>query len=226
VSDFLASLIESARRVPPAPRWHDPAQELEVDEEVEASPAAPAAPEPRSAQPAPVAPAAAPRPLAPVPAPPPAPRRPLRVTPYPNDDDDRRDARPEPARDAVPSAAPPVAARDQTPVSKISPRRAAPKASDVASPPAPAPAPAAPLAAPTTTSAERPPVRARRSAVPRPVATAPAAAGEEVVRISIGRIEVRAESPPTVAAVAAPAPLARPKLSLDDYLASRDGARR
>jgi hypothetical protein len=54
----------------------------------------------------------------------------------------------------------------------------------------------------------------------------PAAAAEEVVRISIGRIEVRAAPPAAPPAAPASAPLARPRLSLDDYLAARDGSRR
>lgn len=55
--------------------------------------------------------------------------------------------------------------------------------------------------------------------------TVEAAPAEEVVVISIGRIEVRA-APHPVAAAAPRAALARPKLSLDDYLAARDGGRR
>jgi len=62
-------------------------------------------------------------------------------------------------------------------------------------------------------------------AIAAPPAHVPAAPAEEVVLISIGRIEVRA-APPAVAAVAPRPALARPKLSLDDYLAARDGGRR
>jgi hypothetical protein len=47
----------------------------------------------------------------------------------------------------------------------------------------------------------------------------------EIVQISIGRIEVRA-APPVVPAVAPAPALARPKLSLDDYLAARDRGHR
>jgi hypothetical protein len=51
-----------------------------------------------------------------------------------------------------------------------------------------------------------------------------AAPAEEVVRVSIGRIEVRTTPPATPPA--APVPLARPRQSLDDYLAARDRGRR
>jgi hypothetical protein len=52
----------------------------------------------------------------------------------------------------------------------------------------------------------------------------PPAPTEEVVRVSIGRIEVRTTPPATPPA--APVPLARPRQSLDDYLAARDRGRR
>jgi hypothetical protein len=64
------------------------------------------------------------------------------------------------------------------------------------------------------------------AAIGRPdVAEAPA---EEpaTVRISIGRIEVTAAPPAAPPAPPSPASLARPKQSLDDYLAARDGGHR
>jgi hypothetical protein len=52
-------------------------------------------------------------------------------------------------------------------------------------------------------------------------------AAEQTIRISIGRVEVRAPTPPAPPAPPTPARLARPSLSLDDYLRQRDeGGRR
>jgi hypothetical protein len=60
---------------------------------------------------------------------------------------------------------------------------------------------------------------------PRVAPATPPAVTEQVVRVSIGRIEVRATPAPAPAAMAS-VPLARPRESLDDYLASRDRGRR
>jgi hypothetical protein len=54
-------------------------------------------------------------------------------------------------------------------------------------------------------------------------AAPPATTIEEVVRVSIGRIEVRTAPPAAPPAVVA---LARPRQSLDEHLAARDRARR
>jgi hypothetical protein len=82
-------------------------------------------------------------------------------------------------------------------------------------------------AAPPAVIEERP-VRVPAPEPPRlreqPPLVPPAAPAEEVVRISIGRIEVR--TTPPAAPRAAPAPLARPRQSLDDYLDARDRGRR
>jgi len=79
------------------------------------------------------------------------------------------------------------------------------------------------------------PARRRRATAPaEPLGRLPAVAdptGEaagQVVRVSIGKVEVRAPAPPaTPPPPAPPPPLARPSLSLDDYLRQRDeGSRR
>jgi hypothetical protein len=74
----------------------------------------------------------------------------------------------------------------------------APVVARVVEVPAPAPAPASRAAAPTV----------------------PAAPGDDVVRVTIGRVEVRVV--PTAPSPPAPPPLARPRRSLDDHLAARD----
>lgn len=56
---------------------------------------------------------------------------------------------------------------------------------------------------------------------PRQVAVAPAESAPPVIRVTIGRIDVRAEFPPAAAPRSAPARRPAPALSLDDYLKQR-----
>ena len=62
---------------------------------------------------------------------------------------------------------------------------------------------------------------------PEPATAAPShqAAGPPTIRITIGRVEVRAVAP-AAAAVAVPRAASRPRLSLEDYLKERSGGRR
>jgi hypothetical protein len=62
---------------------------------------------------------------------------------------------------------------------------------------------------------------------PEPATAAPShqSAGPPTIRITIGRVEVRAVAPPA-AAVATPRIAGRPRMSLEDYLKERSGGRR
>jgi translation initiation factor IF-2 len=120
--------------------------------------------------------------------------------------------RPAPAREARP--APPPRPREQPP------DRPAPPA--VGRPPAagrpPAPAAVRPRVAPA-----RPAARPARSGVP--AGGRPRAAAGPTIRVHIGRVEVRAVVPAAPAPPPRPARPPGPRLSLEDYLRSRDGDR-
>lgn len=82
----------------------------------------------------------------------------------------------------------------------------------------------------STSSAERPELvlreqnSQRAASTPRTLEPAAAQAGPQI-QVSIGRIEVRAVTPPP-APVSRPTPASAPRMSLDDYLRSQKGGRR
>ena len=71
-----------------------------------------------------------------------------------------------------------------------------------------------------------PTAAAPRIDLPRHAAASPAEAAPPVIRVTIGRVDVRAEFPPAAAPRPAPARRAAPALSLDDYLKQRSEGKR
>lgn len=232
MTDFLLRLVESARGAPAGPRADVLDTPLEIDEEIEAPPLSAVPPatvarapqvgetEPASEPPrhrserTPPRPArsevphrttrASPAPALPTPAP--APPRPVPTAPSPPS----RDRPSTPAREATSPLEAAVARPPDTPPAAPPSRRAQAR-------PRPAAAAGTVRTAAAPSAAVEPP--RHLAAIAPPVAPV-----EQVVRVSIGRIEVRAA--PAAAPPAAAVALARPRLSLDDYLAARDRAGR
>jgi hypothetical protein len=246
MSDHFVRLIESARRAPPSIRAVLP---FEVEEQIETPQLSPTSSGPSFTASPPAHPSRTGAPLA-VPAPtaeragkPPAGRRAPEVVTRESAlvEHEMPAAIPVPGGDAHPPASvarPPAAAPCRESVSAAAPPRPSSLVSGASRrPSAPrsvmAREQSTPVAPGVAERAEPPAAPPHRSVRPRPgpppprvpPAVAPPAATEEVVHVSIGRIEVRA-APPAPAPVVVPASAARPRQSLDDYLAERDRGRR
>lgn len=244
MSDFFVHLIESARRGPPSSRAVMP---FEVDEEADAPQpptthaGSPPTPDPSAPPPRAAAPVAVPPPVRGRAAAPPA-RRGAR------EPVSREDAAHAPQEEPVVNPVPrpnAVAAASLPPTPSWRPRRGRAAVGTTASSPFPGESPRPSESPPALVheqsewlapaAAERePPPAARRSpaVMPRPgpplrvpAVVTPPPVTEEVVHVSIGRIEVRATQSPSPDAVV-PASPARPRLTLDEYLAERDRGRR